>query len=58
MDINFSEIFSSVGSLLFYGGMICGALSILLIIIFVPSFAAAKKKMIKKIESDFDKSEN
>lgn len=57
MDINFAEIFSSLGNLLFYGGIICAAVSILLIIIFIPTFAAAKRKMIRKIEADFNKSE-
>lgn len=57
MDINFIEIFSSLGNLLFYGGIICAAVSILLILIFIPTFAAAKRKMIRKIEADFNKSE-
>lgn len=57
MDINFTEIFSSLGNLLFYGGIICAAVSILLFIIFIPTFAAAKRKMIRKIEADFNKSE-
>ncbi len=57
MDINFTEIFSSLRNLLFYGGIICAAVSILLIIIFIPTFAAAKRKMIRKIEADFNKSE-
>lgn len=57
MDFNFIEIFSSLGNLLFYGGIICAAVSILLILIFIPTFAAAKRKMIRKIEADFNKSE-
>lgn len=57
MNINFTEIFSSLGNLLFYGGIICAAISILLIIIFIPTFAAAKRRMIKKIENSFNKSE-
>lgn len=57
MNFDFAEIFSSIGNMLFYGGIICGALSILLIIIFIPIFAAAKRKMIKKIEADFNKSQ-
>lgn len=55
MDIKLSEMFSTTGGILFYGGIIGGGVSLLLLSIFVPIFSAAKKKMNKKIDKEFDK---
>ena len=55
MEINFAEMFSTTGSILFYGGIIGGAVSLLLIILFFPFFSVAKKEMNRKIEEEFEK---
>ncbi|MBQ5320062.1 MAG: hypothetical protein J6K17_13305 [Oscillospiraceae bacterium] len=51
--MNFTELFSTTGSMLFYGGIIGAVFSVVLSLILIPIFSASKKKMLKKIESEY-----
>ena len=55
MEINFMEMFSTLGRTLFYGGIIGVCISVVLMIIFALTLSISKKKTIKKIESEFDR---
>lgn len=56
MNFDIAELFVTTGGKLFYGGIAGIALSLVLILILIPVFSSAKKRMIKKINSEFDKS--
>ena len=55
MEINFAEMFSTLGGALFYGGIIGVCLSVVLLIIFALTLSISKKKTIRKIESEFER---
>lgn len=57
MNFDIAQMLATTGGKLFYGGIAGMILAVLLILIFIPIFSAAKKKMIKKINSEFDKSD-
>ncbi len=57
MNFDSAQMLATLGGKLFYGGIAGMALAVLLILIFIPAFSAAKKKMIKKINSEFDSSD-
>lgn len=57
MNFDIAELLATTGGKLFYGGIAGIALSLVLILILIPVFSSAKKRMIKKINSEFDKSE-
>lgn len=56
MNFDIAELLATTGGKLFYGGIAGIALSLVLILILIPVFSSAKKRMIKKINSEFDKS--
>ena len=56
MNFDIAELLATTGGKLFYGGIAGIALSLVLILILIPIFSSAKKRMIKKINSEFDKS--
>lgn len=53
MEINFSEMFATTGSTLFYGGIAGLALSVMIGLLLIPVFASEKKRVNKKIENEF-----
>ncbi len=57
MSFDIAQMLATTGGKLFYGGIAGMVLTGLLILIFIPAFSAAKKKMIKKINSEFDDSD-
>lgn len=57
MDSDIAQMLATTGGKLFYGGIAGMILSVLLVLIFIPAFSGAKKKMIRKIDLDFDKSD-
>lgn len=57
MSINIAEMLSTMGGKLFLGGIAGAVVSLILLIILIPVFSSAKKRLIKKINSEFDKSE-
>lgn len=56
MNFDIAELLATTGGKLFYGGIAGITLSLVLILILIPVFSSAKKRMIKKINSEFDKS--
>lgn len=57
MNFDIAQMLATTGGKLFYGGIAGIALSLVLILILIPVFSSTKKRMIKKINSEFDKSE-
>lgn len=57
MNFDISEMLATTGGKLFYGGIAGMILAVILTLIFIPVFSAAKKKMIRKINSEYDKSD-
>lgn len=57
MNSDITQMLATAGGKLFYGGIAGMILAVLLVLIFIPAFSAAKKKMIKKINSEFDRSD-
>lgn len=55
MEINFAEMFSTLGGTLFYGGIIGVCVSVVLLIIFALTLSISKRKTIRKIESEFER---
>ena len=55
MNIDFSQIFATLGSTLFYCGLGGAALSLIIMLLRAPIFAAEKKRLIKKIDSEYNK---
>lgn len=55
MSFDISRIFATLGSTLFYCGIAGTALSLLLMLLLTPIFAAEKKRLIKKIDSEYNK---
>ncbi|MCM1577922.1 MAG: hypothetical protein NC078_03885 [Ruminococcus sp.] len=53
MNFDFSQMFSTPGNTLFYGGIIGAAVSVILLTVLTPLFGAAKKKIAKKIDDEF-----
>lgn len=51
--MNFAEMFGTTGGILFYGGIMGMGVSVILGLLFVPIFVADKKRVIKKINSEF-----
>ncbi|MGN0691479.1 MAG: hypothetical protein ACI4K7_03925 [Oscillospiraceae bacterium] len=56
--MNISEMFSTTGGILFYGGIIGGAIAVLLLIVLIPSFSHVKRKLIRKIEDEYSGKKN
>lgn len=52
--MNISEMFSTLGGKLFYGGIIGCAAAVILLIAFVPIFRGSKKRLQAKIEKEFE----
>lgn len=57
MNFDIAQMLATTGGKLFYGGIVGMILAVILALIFIPVFFAAKRKMIKKINSEFDKSD-
>lgn len=55
--MEFSEMFNSTGNMLFYGGLIVMAISILIMILFAIISSSDKKRIERKIEKEFDNKE-
>lgn len=55
MDTDIIEMLETTGGKLYFGGIAGMMLSAVLMLIFIPIFSSAKKRMIKKIDSEFDK---
>lgn len=53
--MNFAEMFGTTGGILFYGGIIGMGAAVLLGLLFIPIFAADKKRVNKKINAEFNK---
>ena len=51
--MSFEEMFSTHGSSYFYGGIIGCIVSVVLLIVITPIFAAAKKALFKKINEEY-----
>lgn len=51
--MNFAEMFGTTGGILFYGGIMGMGVSVILGLLFVPISVADKKRVIKKINSEF-----
>lgn len=51
--MNFAEMFGTTGGILFYGGIMGMGVSVILGLLFVPISVADKKRVIKKIYSEF-----
>lgn len=52
--MNFAEMFSTTGGMLFYGGIIGAAVSVVLGLIFAIGFAGAKRRLERKLDSEYD----
>ena len=52
--MNFTEMFSTTGGMLFYVGIIGAAVSIVLGAVFAIGFAGAKKRLERKMNSEYD----
>lgn len=52
--MNFAEMFSTTGGMLFYGGIIGASVSVVLGVVFLLGFAGAKKRLEWKMDSEYD----
>lgn len=48
------QIFSTTGSMMYYGGILGIGLSAVFLILCTPIFAAQRKRLLKKIEKEFE----
>ncbi len=48
------QIFATTGSTMYYGGIIGIGISIILLMLCTPIFATQRRKLLKKIEKDFN----
>ncbi len=55
MNFDITQIFSTAGGTLFGCGVIGAAVSVILMLILSPIFSSEKKKLNRKIRSEFDK---
>lgn len=54
MEFNFEEMFATLGGKLFYGGIGGAVIAVILLIILAPVFSFEKKKLIKKLDDEYD----
>ena len=52
MDI--AKMFSTMGGVMYYGGIIGTFVSMILLLLFTPVFSAERKRILKKIEREYE----